>query len=347
MNKNIKLIFLDRYNQVLNWFYSLTKQNQKFVKISFFILSIILLLYLFYSWYQYNRIVIYGNVDIRSVNVSFRVGGRISELLVEEGTFVEKNAILGSLDSTPYLYSFNQAQANYDAIKARNDLLLKGNRAEDIDQAKANFQSRLAAYNEAIANYNRQLQLFNSKVTNQQTLDSAKSILDQTKAARDLAQAQYKSILQGFRIEEIEESNATLRSAKSALDIAQLQYDDTVLKAPISGIIITRVSEPGTIISAGTPVFTLLIKHPIWIRAYVTEPQLENVPIGKKVIVLTDGGSRYGGRIGFVSPQAEFTPKSVETPDLRTSLVYRIRVIIDSPSEHLQQGMPVSIIINK
>ncbi len=140
-----------------------------------------------------------------------------------------------------------------------------------------------------------------------------------------------------------EEAQARVATAKARLAQAVTALEDTRLLAPAGGTVLTRGREPGSILPAGAPVFTLALEAPVWVRAYVEEPLLGQVFPGRKATVITDSGRRYLGQVGFVSPQAEFTPKNVETTQLRTDLVYRLRIIIDTPDEGLRQGMPVTI----
>jgi HlyD family secretion protein len=143
------------------------------------------------------------------------------------------------------------------------------------------------------------------------------------------------------------ELEAQLARAQARLEQVQMQLEDTELKSPDSGIILTRVREAGSVVAAGAPIYTLSLTNPVWIRAYIDEPNLENIYPGQKALVFTDGKGEYEGKIGFISPQSEFTPKNVETVQLRTSLVYRVRIIANDPSGRLRQGMPVTIKIEK
>lgn len=140
-----------------------------------------------------------------------------------------------------------------------------------------------------------------------------------------------------------EEAQARVATAKARLAQAITALEDTRLLAPAGGTVLTRVREPGSILPAGAPVFTLSLQTPVWVRAYVEEPLLGKVFPGRKATIITDSGRRYTGQVGFVSPQAEFTPKNVETTQLRTDLVYRLRIIVDTPDEGLRQGMPVTV----
>lgn len=140
-----------------------------------------------------------------------------------------------------------------------------------------------------------------------------------------------------------DEAQAQVKSAEARLQRAMTSLKDTELFAPSDGIILTRVREPGAVVAAGEPVYTLALDNPVWIRTYIDEPNLGRVHPGQKALVFTDSGGEYEGRVGFISPQAEFTPKTVETTQLRTDLVYRLRVIVDAPDKGLRQGMPVTV----
>ena len=137
---------------------------------------------------------------------------------------------------------------------------------------------------------------------------------------------------------------ANLEFAKSGADIAQTSLDDTELKAPADGVVLIRILEPGSMIAAGTPVYTISLNGKMWARAYIKETELGRVKIGTPVEISTDSSNKiYKGNIGFISSVAEFTPKSIETASLRTDLVYRLRIVIYDADDYLKQGMPVTI----
>ena len=137
---------------------------------------------------------------------------------------------------------------------------------------------------------------------------------------------------------------ADLEYAKSSADVAQTALNDTVLLSPADGIILIRIFEPGSMVGAGVPVYTVSLNGKMWVRAYIKEAELGRVKIGTPVEIYTDSGNKvYHGRLGFISSTAEFTPKSIETSSLRTDLVYRIRIIIEDADDYLKQGMPVTV----
>ncbi|POZ62420.1 secretion protein HlyD [Chromobacterium alticapitis] len=292
---------------------------------------------------------LYGNVDIREAILAFRVPGRLAAVLVDEGDAVQPGQILARLDAEPLRNSLNAALANESALAARNALMHKGNRREDVEQARARLSAAEAAVAQTSSDYRRQNALEPVGGSSRQQLELARSLRDQALAQRDAASQQLRALATGFRPEEIAESDALLKQARANVAAARLALKDANLQSPSAGIILTRAVEAGTMVQAGTSAFTLSLRQPVWVRAYVAESQLGSFPSGSKVTVASDShpDKLYHGVVGFVSPTAEFTPKNVETADLRTALVYRIRVVVGDADAGLNQGMPVTLRLEK
>ena len=188
--------------------------------------------------------------------------------------------------------------------------------AQNQAQAKVS-QAEAALENAKLINRRKQT-LCRTKTVSQQDCDNAKA--NQEIAAADL------------------------EYAKSSADVAQTALDDATLKAPADGVILVRIFEPGTMIAAGAPVYTISLNGKMWVRAYIKETELGRVKLGTPVKIYTDSNTKtYDGHLGFISSTAEFTPKSIETASLRTDLVYRLRIVIDNADDYLKQGMPVTI----
>ena len=303
------------------------------------------------AWWQtsvtsHEPVVLYGNVDIRELSLAFRVGGRVAEVLVDEGDAVKVGQVLARLDPAPLDISLHAARAQLSAVGARNALFHEGYRSEDIAQAGGRQLAAKAALVEADAELARQQQMLPAGATAQHHVDLALSARDQAQAQLNVADAAMRMSNKGFRPQEILESDALLQQAKSNADNTKLALSDAVLVSASDGIILTRAIEIGAMVQAGTPAFSVSLTQPVWVRAYVPEPQLGLFNNGTAVELLTDSrpGKPYRGTVGFVSTTAEFTPKSVETTDLRTSLVYRIRVVVQDPDALLRQGMPVTLL---
>lgn len=290
-------------------------------------------------------IQLFGNVDIREVNLGFRVSGRLAEVLRDEGDAVNPGEVVGRLDDEPYRREVDEARGQVGALRARLQLLEAGNRPQEIAQGRALVREREVTAANAERIYKRQQELLSSKTVSVQERDDAEAVAREAEARLNSAREQLNLLEAGFRSEDIAQAKADLARAEATLASAELRVQDTVLKAPSEGVVLTRAQEPGAILQTGTTVLTVSLKRPVWVRAYINEPLLGRIHPGMKVQVYTDSRPTkpYAGQIGYISPRAEFTPKNVETTELRTSLVYRLRVVVDSPDEGLRQGMPVTV----
>lgn len=291
------------------------------------------------------ELVLYGNVDIREVNLGFRVSGRISRMLKDEGDPVQAGELIACLDAEPYQRELDQAKAQAASLRAKVEMLENGNRREEIAQAKAALEERAATLANAGRVFERQKELIKVKAVSQQDYDDASAALKEAQARVNSAEASVALQEAGYRAEEIAQARADLAKAAAAVETARIQLGDADLNAPSKGVVITRALEPGAIVQAGATVLTVSLEDPVWARVYVDEAHLGAVHPGKEVQIFTDsrGDRPYRGQVGYISPRAEFTPKSVETAELRTSLVYRLRIVINDPDAGLRQGMPVTV----
>ncbi|MFM2485539.1 secretion protein HlyD [Celerinatantimonas yamalensis] len=290
-------------------------------------------------------LTLYGNVDIRTTALSFRVGGRLAHLNVDEGDTVHQGEPLATLDPRPYQIALQQAIAQAQAAKANLDLQQAGYRSEQIARAKEQVKQLNSAYQYAQRSLERYNTLRRKQAISQDKLDAARDKRDQAFADLQAAKQQLSEYQQGNRPQQIEQAKAQLQEAQAGVAKAQLNVDDTQLVAPASGTILVRVHQQGAIVSAGSTVYTLALTQPLWVKAYINEAELGQAQPGRAVLITTDSaqGKVYHGHIGFVSASAEFTPKTVQTTDLRTSLVYRLRIIVDDGDTLLRQGMPVTV----
>jgi HlyD family secretion protein len=287
---------------------------------------------------------LYGNVDIREVDLAFRVGGRIAQMPVEEGAQVKAGTLLAALDRAPVDDRAAQAAAQVAQAQAQLLKLQNGSRPQDIDAARARVAAAQAALSAAEEDYARRQPLVEPGAI-------AEAVWDQTVAARDraragLAEARAALALAqiGPRAEDIAAARAALDAAKAAQGGIATDTSDTQLRASLDGTVVTRAREPGAIVAPGETVFTLAIERPLRVRAYIAEGELSRIAPGMAVTVKADGNDKtYHGTIGFISPKAEFTPKTVQTSDLRTDLVYRLRIVVNDPDAALRQGQPVTI----
>jgi HlyD family secretion protein len=290
-------------------------------------------------------LALYGNVDIREVTLGFRVPGKLANLRCDEGDKVKAGDIIASLDAEPFSNQVASVQANVESLRARLQLRETGNRPEEIAQARSLVSEREATATNAERLFKRADELLSAKAVSTQDRDNAAANYDEAKARLKSARDNLALLEAGFRVEDVAQAKAEFAQAEAGLATAKLQLQDTVLTAPSDGVILTRAQEAGAILQAGSPVFTVSLVNPVWVRAYVHEPDLGRIHPGMKVKVRTDSrrDKPYTGQIGFISDRAEFTPKSVETTELRTALVYRLRIVVADPDEGLRQGMPVTV----
>lgn len=304
----------------------------------------LLLFWLLHDRDNPNVLRLYGNVDIREVELAFRQPGRMRSMALDEGDAVTAGAVMAQLDATPYRDKLAAAQAELHAAQAGLDKLRSGNRPQEITQAQERVRQAQAASREAERNFRRQSTLLASGASSQRTVDAARATHDRVSADLASAAAALSLAKDGFRSEDVAAGAARVAIAEAALAQARTALADTRLVAPSNGTVIARVREPGSMVASSTPVYTLSLRDPVYVRAYVSEPDLGRLAPGAPVRVHTDSSAKvYHGQIGFISPRAEFTPKTVETTDLRTDLVYRLRVVVNDADEGLRQGMPVTV----
>jgi HlyD family secretion protein len=295
-----------------------------------------------------NRLTLYGNVDIRQVDLAFNGNERITRMLVQEGDHVKDGQLLAELATQRLAAQVAGSAAGMEAQRQVVARLEAGTRPEEIKQARAEVELATAQAHDAQLSYRRIRDLAARKVASQQQVDDAKAALDTATARLKAAQAALDLALAGPRKEDIAAAKATLAANEAQLALAQRQLEDAFLYASADGVIRNRILEPGDMASPERPVYTLALTDPIWIRAYVDEPDLGKIFPGMIATITTDSypGKTYQGWVGYISPAAEFTPKSVQTQAIRTSLVYQIRVFVCNPANQLRLGMPVTVAID-
>jgi HlyD family secretion protein len=296
------------------------------------------------------ELVLYGNVDLRQAQIAFNNSERIAAVLVQEGDRVRRGQLLAELDTSRLKPELDQAQATTDAQQQAVERLHNGNRPQEIAQARANLESAQADAANDKLQYDRLVTLSQTstgRAVSQQDLDNAKAALDMATARLALNQSALDLEIIGPRKEDIAQAEAQLRADQAQSALLRQELADAQLLAPQDGVIRSRLMEAGEMASPQKPVFSMAIIDPKWVRAYVSEPDLGKVHQGASAYVTVDSfpGRRFEGWVGFISPIAEFTPKTVQTEELRTSLVYEVRVFVKDPADDLRLGMPASVVL--
>jgi len=292
-----------------------------------------------------SALLIYGNVDVREVQLAFYATGRIERLLVDEGDTVEKGQLVAELDPSRYEHDVARLEGETAAQGQLLARLEAGSRPQEKEKARAAVKAAEARLTLARITLGRMETLSKTKFVPRQQLDEARSTFRAAEAELDSAREKLSLVLEGPRKEDIRRARQQFVSLQAALALAREQLKDTKLYSPTAGIIQNRILEPGAMAFPNSPVFSLALTEPLWIRAYIPEPDLGKIKKGMKVEVTTDSfpGRKYSGWVGFISPVAEFTPKAVQTTELRTRLVYRARCFVCNSNGELRLGMPVTV----
>jgi HlyD family secretion protein len=325
--------------------------NKKFIAL---VLLLLLVGFGVYRWWldrseetATDRITLYGNVDIREVRLAFNESEHIEAILVQEGDEVARDQVVARLHRARLEAARNEARAMVAAQAQTLARLEAGSRPEEIAKARADLAAATAQAQTARDTYARQQALLKKKLTSRETVDLAKGSADAAAAQAKAAQATLDLALAGARREDIAQARAELEARRAALALADERLADTVLYAPAEGIVRDRILEPGDLATPQTPVLTLALLNPVWVRAWLAEPDLGKIAPGMKAEIRSDSypDKVYPGWVGYISPTAEFTPKNVESPELRTRLVYQLRVYACNPAASLRLGMPVTVTI--
>ncbi len=293
------------------------------------------------------RLVLYGNVDVREVNLAFNGSERIEKIMVEEGARVKKGQLLARLRTRRLSLYADRIAARIAALEHTVDKLEAGTRREEIEKVRAEVDAiRIEARN-AGRTYRRLRPLSEKNLVSQDRADDAKALLEAKKARLKAAEETLQLALAGPREEDIAAEKARLEALRAEGAIARENLADAMLHAPSDGVIRNRILEEGDMASPRRTAFVLALTDPVWIRAFVSETDLGKIYPGMAATIRTDShpDKRYEGWVGYISPTAEFTPKSVQTPDVRTRLVYQVRIFARNPDRELRLGMPATVVI--
>lgn len=289
-----------------------------------------------------------GNIEAHESVVSFKVQGRIVELPAQEGQYVKQGDLLARLDNDDYRQQVSMDEATVGTREAELELAVAGSRVQEIQAAKQALIDAQADLDLKRTEFRRRQALLAEQGVSREDLDNAASNLKRAQATYERIKQTYDQIVEGTRKEEIAVRRANLALAREALQMSRVKLAYTVLSAPVSGVVLVRQTELGEVVSAGTPVVTIADIDHLWVRGYLNEPDLGRVRWGQSATVHTDTypDKAYQGRVSFISSQAEFTPKSVETHKERVTLVYRIKIDLDNPNHELKPGMPADAVID-
>ncbi|NML47711.1 HlyD family efflux transporter periplasmic adaptor subunit [Ramlibacter sp. G-1-2-2] len=317
------------------------------------VLAVVALGALAWWWHARQRpaadeLVLYGNVDIRQVSLAFEGSGRVAALRAEEGDAVKAGAVLAVLDTSTLALQAEQAQAQIEVQRQNLLRLRNGARPQELAQAR----SRVTEAQADAARAGRELARLQDIASTTQGRGVSPQDLDRARTSVQVAQARLQEQNEALRLtqlgprsEEVSGAAAQLKASQAQLALLQHQIGQGELRAPVDAVVRSRLLEPGDMATPQRPVFALALTQPKWVRVFVSETELGKVRPGQAARVFTDSqpAQPLAGRVGFISSVAEFTPKSVQTEELRTSLVYEVRVLVEDGANALRLGQPATV----
>ncbi|HUH91788.1 MAG TPA: efflux RND transporter periplasmic adaptor subunit [Casimicrobiaceae bacterium] len=286
-----------------------------------------------------------GTVDAHEVDLSFQVAGRILCLNTDEGRAVQPGEVLAELDPLDLELALARARAQAASAEKALAVLKAGSRVQDIRAGEASLRQAEADLRFALTQQERTAKLVADHFAPPQQLDTANDQVDVATAKVEQARQNLSLLKEGARKEDIERASADLDAAKAAAASAEQQLAYAHLASTVAGVVSVRLAEQGQNVTAGQPVFRVAELDRPWVRIYLDEKELPRVKLGQPAQIQVDGlpGKTFTGHLSFVSPEAEFTPKTVETRALRVDLVYRAKVDVDDAAGRLKIGMPADV----
>jgi len=283
-----------------------------------------------------------GNIEVVQLDVSFRVPGKVLERPVDEGFVVQEGQLIARLDAQDLEQQVALQRAAEATSRAALAELQAGSRKEEIESSKATFDQADADLKRQEPDEARIRDLYQKGILSVRDYEAARALLLAAQAKVNQTRQQYTLVKKGPRQEDIDQARAKYEQARQSLALAETQLSYATLKAPTAGVILSKNIEPNEYVAPGTPVVTMADLRSVWMRAYVEETDLGRVKVGQRATLTCDTypGKKYEGRVSFISSEAEFTPKNVQTRKERVKLVYRIKIDVANPSMELKPGMP-------
>ncbi|MCX8159363.1 MAG: efflux RND transporter periplasmic adaptor subunit [Candidatus Saccharicenans sp.] len=292
-------------------------------------------------------ILVTGTIESRTARISPKVSGRVLRVLVEEGQAVGPGQVLVELDHEYLDLQLRQAEAGVAAARAQLELLRKGARSEDLAQAEQQLQQAQINLEQARKDAQRFLSLYEKGSITQKQKEEAETRLALAEAQFNQAQEALKKLRSLTRPEEIQAAEARLRQAEAAVDLLKKNIEDSTVTCPVRGVVVERAVEPGELVSPGTTLVNISCLDPVYLWVYVTEVELGRVKLGGVAEVTIDSfpAKTFEGRIVYISPQAEFTPKNIQTKEDRVKLVFAVKIELPNPEGWLKPGLPAEAVL--
>lgn len=288
-----------------------------------------------------------GHIEATETNLGFKVPGKISAIHFEEGQVIKAGQVAAELEAEDLRQEVAAAQARMQAAQANLDRLLAGFRPQEVREAQAAMARAKADFDDKEKDFRRMQNLFGRRVVSGSTRDRAEAAYLMAKEALRQSRERYDLLKSGYRQEDIDQGRAEWEQAKAGLELAQTRLGYAITRSPVTGVILSRPAEPGQVAAVGSTVLVLGDLDNAYFEGWIPETELAKVTYGQKASITTDTypGKQYRGWVSYVSSQAEFTPKTVETYKERVNLVYRTKIRVENPNYELKPGMPAEAVI--
>jgi HlyD family secretion protein len=282
-----------------------------------------------------------GTIECTQVQMAPQVAGRVVKLPVQEGMAVKKGDLVAQIDPQDYELKLAEAKAGLAQAQAQLDLLLAGARGEDIQRAREQVREARAAAVAAEAGWRRTQKVFVEQGVTEKQRDDAQAEAERMAALLAAAEQNLAKLTAGNRKEEIQMAQAAVEQGRARVAQCSKAVADCTVSAPMDGVVTTRSHEEGEMVGVGGTLATLSRLDEVWLSVYLPENQLPKVKLGQSARVKVDGAKElFTGTVTFISPEAEFTPKNVQTPTERAKLVYRVKITLKNPQGFFKPGMP-------
>jgi HlyD family secretion protein len=281
-----------------------------------------------------------GHVEATEVRLSSKVAGHLEAVAVQEGDRVTAGQEIARVDTTDLRLALAAARAERAQADAERRLRVAGSRREDIGEAEAQVEKARADLRGAQEDLGRMEKLLASGSGTDKARDDARTRRDMAAANLEAAVERLRKLRAGSRPEEIDAATARVAGADARIAQLEQQIEDAVVKSPVSGVVTEKLAETGELVARGAGLVVVTELARPWLSVYLPEPDLGRIRLGQEAEVATDSGQRRSGRVTFISPQAEFTPKNVQTPDERAKLVYKVKIGLDNADGLFKPGMP-------
>ena len=289
-----------------------------------------------------------GTIESTNVIVSSRNAGEINSILFAEGEHVNVGDTILIIDYEVLEYQLEQALAGEQIAQAQLDLMLKGARSEDINQAEEMMNQSEINFNTAKNDFERYKQLWESKSISKKQFEDMTARYDVTLAQYNSAKENYQKVKKFFRPEEIEQAKGNVKKAKASVDLLKKNIRDSYVTSPLTGFIVKKFIEVGETVTPMSSLFKVSNLSTVELVIYVSEVELGKIKLGQKAEVTIDTypDRKYEGKVTYISPEAEFTPKNVQTKDERTKLVFAVKIEVVNKDFDLKSGMPADAIVH-